>query len=61
MLVIWESDHKDGTWTIKLDRWLEEYAKENSINVIRPSVNNHSSADVKLGELLENHGKDTTT
>jgi G:T-mismatch repair DNA endonuclease (very short patch repair protein) len=61
ILVIWESDHKDGTWTIKLDRWLEEYAKENNINVIRPSVNNYSSADVKLGELLENRGEDTTT
>ncbi len=61
ILVIWENEYKDGIWTTKLDRWLEEYAKENNINVIRPSVNNHSSADVKLGELLENHGKDTTT
>jgi hypothetical protein len=40
---------------------LEEYAKENNIDVIRPSVNNYSSADVKLGELLENRGEDTTT
>lgn len=61
ILVIWENEYKDGTWTIKLDQWLEEYAKENNIDVIRPSVNNHSSADVKLGELLGNRGEDTTT
>lgn len=61
ILVIWESEFKNGSWKEILDRWLEENAKENNINVIRPSVNNHSSADVKLGELLESHGNNTTT
>lgn len=58
--VIWESEYKNGSWIEKLDRWLEENAKEDNIDAVRPSVNNYSSADVKLGELLENHGKDTT-
>jgi G:T-mismatch repair DNA endonuclease (very short patch repair protein) len=58
--VIWESEYKNGSWIEKLDRWLEENAKENDIDAIRPSVNDHSSADVKLGELLENRGIDTT-
>lgn len=61
ILVIWESEYKNGSWTNKLVRWLEENAKEDNITVIRPSVNNHSSADVKLGELLESHGTNTTT
>jgi G:T-mismatch repair DNA endonuclease (very short patch repair protein) len=61
IVVIWESEYKDGSWKDKLDRWLEENAKKDNINVIRPSVNNHSSADVKLGELLESHGTNTTT
>lgn len=60
ILVIWESEYKNGSWVDKLDRWLEENAKENDINVVRPSVNNNSSADVKLGELLETRGIDTT-
>jgi len=59
--VIWESEYKNGSWIDKLDRWLEENAKENNTNAIRPSVNNYSSADVKLGELLESHGTNTTT
>jgi hypothetical protein len=40
---------------------VEKNAKENDINVVRSSVNNYSSADVKLGELLESRGTVTTT
>jgi hypothetical protein len=61
ILVIWENEYKNGAWINKLEQWLEENAKENNTNAIRPSVNNYSSADVKLGELLENHGTNTTT
>ncbi len=61
ILVIWESEYKNGSWIDKLDRWLEENAKEDNTVTIRPSVNNYSSADVKLGELLESHGTNTTT
>ena len=61
ILVIWENEYKNGAWINKLEQWLEENAKENNTNAIRPSVNNYSSADVKLGELLESHGNNTTT
>jgi hypothetical protein len=40
---------------------VEKNAKENNINVIRSSVNNYSSADVKLGELLGSYGTTTTS
>jgi len=60
ILVIRESEYKNGSWVDKLDRWLEENGKEKDIDTVRPSVNDHSSADVKLGELLETRGIDTT-
>lgn len=60
MLTIWESELKSKSWKEKLDRWLEENGKEKNLDAIRPSVNNYSSADVKLGELLESRGIVTT-
>lgn len=60
LFTIWESELKSKNWKEKLNRWLEENAKEKDIATIRPSVNNYSSADVKLGELLESRGIVTT-
>jgi len=61
ILIIWETNFKNGTWENFLENWVEDNAKENNINAFRSSVNNHSSADVKLGELLESRGTITTT
>jgi len=60
IIVIWEREFRSGEWKDTLHRWLEKNAKEDNFDVIRPSVNNYSSADVKLGELLESRGTDTT-
>lgn len=59
--VIWESDFKKCDWQKSLNQWLEKHEKEKNINAFRSSVNNYSSADLKLGELLESHRKNTTT
>lgn len=61
IVVIWETQYKKESWKDLLTQWVEENAKENDTNAIRSSVNNYSSADVKLGELLESHGTVTTT
>lgn len=61
ILVVWEKQYKKELWKELLNQWVEENAKENNINVIRPSVNNYSSADVKLGELLGSYGTTTTS
>jgi very-short-patch-repair endonuclease len=53
VITIWESDYNKKDWQTSLKQVLEIYEKEN-INALRSSVNNDSSADVKLGELLEN-------
>ena len=60
-MVVWEKQYKKESWKDLLTQWVEENAKENDTNAIRSSVNNYSSADVKLGELLESHGTVTTT
>lgn len=61
ILVIWENEFKNDSWKKTITNWVEENAKKDNIIYIRSSVNNHSSADVKLGELLENRGIITTT
>lgn len=59
--VIWEKEFRANAWKSDLRSFVEEHDKENNIDAFRPSVNNYSSADVKLGELLESRGTSTTT
>ncbi len=61
ILVIWESEYNEGTWSDKIHHWMRENDKNKGVDVSRSSVNNHSSADVKLGELLGSISADATT
>jgi hypothetical protein len=41
--------------------WLGKHEEKDDTDAFRSSVNDHSSADVKLGELLGSRGEDATT
>lgn len=59
--IIWETDYRTGSWNSSLRGWLGKHEEKDDTDAFRSSVNDHSSADVKLGELLGSRGEDATT
>lgn len=60
VIIVWEAEYNSNCWKQQLIERIEKYGKKEDTTYKRPSVNNYSSADVKLGELLESHDTNAT-
>jgi G:T-mismatch repair DNA endonuclease (very short patch repair protein) len=63
VIIVWESEYNRHGWQERLQESIRELdgKQDKDIDAFRSSVNNYSSADVKLGELLGTCETNATT